>query len=222
MSFADCSAVILDMDGLVLDTEKTYFIAWQKAAEMMGFELTSLFCQSLSGLQYQVVEQRLLKLFGGSFQIEQFRRLSSQSWYQYVEANGIDVKKGFYDLMIVLKQYDIPYCLATNSNLKNALECLALAGINDLFPLLITRDQVKSGKPSPDIFLEAARQLRKLIGNCLVAEDSSIGVQAARSAGAYTVYIPSSQPERADAADLMLEDLRQLAGMIQKYFYILK
>ena len=217
MSFADCSGVILDMDGLVLDTEKTYFIAWEKAAEMMGFELTSSFCQSLSGLQYQVVEQRLLNLFGGSFQIEQFRRLSSQSWYRYVETNGIDVKKGFYDLMTVLKQHDIPYCLATNSNQKNTLECLAIAGINDMFPLLITRDQVKAGKPSPDIFLEAARQLRKLIGNCLAAEDSSIGVQAAKSAGAYTVYIPSSRPEKT-GADLTLEDLRQLAEIIQEYF----
>jgi len=222
VSFADCSAVILDMDGLVLDTEKTYFIAWQKAAEMMGFELSSSFCESLSGLQFEIVEQRLLNLFGDSFQIEQFRRLSTQSWYQYVQANGIDVKKGFYTLMTVLQQHNIPYCLATNSDQKNTLECLTLAGVNNLFPLLITRDQVKFGKPSPDIFLEAARQLRKLIGNCLAAEDSSIGVQAAKSAGAYTVYIPSSQPERADAADLMLEDLRQLAGMIQEYFYILK
>ncbi len=217
MSFADCSAVILDMDGLVLDTEKTYFIAWEKAAEMMGFELTPPFCHSLSGLPFQAVEQRLLNLFGGSFQIEQFRRLSSQSWYRYVETNGIDIKKGFYDLMTVLKQHDIPYCLATNSNKKNTLECLAIAGINDMFPLLITRDQVKAGKPSPDIFLEAARQLRKLIGNCLAAEDSSIGVQAAKSAGAYTVYIPSSRPEKT-GADLTLEDLRQLAEMIQEYF----
>lgn len=222
MSFADCSAVILDMDGLVLDTEKTYFIAWQNAAEMMGFELTSLFCQSLSGLQYQVVEQRLVDLFGHSFQIEQFRRLSSQFWYQYVETQGIDVKKGFYSLMEVLQKNEISYCLATNSNQKNALECLTLAGVNDFFTVLITRDQVKSGKPSPDIFLQAARQLGKLISNCLVAEDSSVGVKAAKNAGAYTIYIPSFRTEMVDSADLSLDDLGQLAEMIQEYFYILK
>ena len=215
MNFADCSAVILDMDGLVLDTEKTYFIAWQKAAEMMGFELTLSFCQSLSGLQFQAVEQKLLNLFGRSFHIDQFMRLNSQFWCQYVQANGIDVKKGFYSLMGVLQRFNIPYCLATNSKQKNALECLTLAVVNDLFPMMVTREQVKSGKPAPDIFMEAAKQLGKGISNCLVAEDSPVGVQAGKSAGAYTVYIPSSQSATACSADLTLDDLGQLAEMIQ-------
>ncbi len=215
MNFADRSAVILDMDGLVLDTEKTYFIAWQKAAEMMGFKLTPPFCHSLSGLPFQSVEQRLMNLFGPSFRLEQFRRLSSQFWDQYVLANGIDVKKGFHSLITVLQRFNVPYCLATNSSEENAKKCLTLASVNDLFPILVTRDQVKSGKPAPDIFLKAATQLGMPIDNCLVVEDSPVGIQAAKNAGAYVVLIPSSQFEIADAADLTLSDLGQLAEIIQ-------
>ena len=215
MIFADCSAVILDLDGLVLDTEKTYFIAWQKAAEMMGFELTSEFCHSLSGLQYEAVEQKLLNLAGNSFQIEKFRCLSGEIWYQYVEVNGIDVKKGLYSLMDILQHSNIPYCLATNSYHKNALECLAFAGISDLFPVLVTRDQVKSGKPAPDIFLKAAAQLGKAIEKCVVVEDSLTGIQAAKNAGAYVVYIPSFPLEIVEVPDLTLDDLGQLAEMIK-------
>ncbi len=215
MIFADCSAVILDLDGLVLDTEKTYFIAWQKAAEKMGFELTAEFCLSLSGLQYEAVEQKLLNLTGDLFRIEQFRRLSGEFWYQYIEVNGIDVKKGFYSLMDVLQRFNIPYCLATNSCQKNALESLAFAGISDLFPVLVTRDQVKSAKPAPDIFLKAAKQLGTAIENCVVVEDSLTGIQAAINAGAYVVYIPSSQLEIVEVPDLTLEDLGQLAEMIE-------
>jgi HAD superfamily hydrolase (TIGR01509 family) len=213
--FSDCSAVILDLDGLVLDTEKTYFIAWQKAAERMGVELTPAFCLSLSGLKYEEVEQKLLSFTGDSFQIEQFRRLSGELWYQYVDVNGIDVKKGFYSLMDVLQQFNIPYCLATNSYQKNALECLAFAGVSDLFPVLVTRDQVKSAKPAPDIFLKAAAQLGIVIENCLVVEDSLIGIQAAKNAGAYDVHIPSSPLEMAEAVDLTLDDLGQLAEVIK-------
>jgi HAD superfamily hydrolase (TIGR01509 family) len=214
MIFADCSAVILDLDGLVLDTEKTYFIAWQKAAERMGFELTSEFCSSLSGLQFEAVEQKLLNLAGDLFQIEQFRHLSGELWYQYVEANGIDVKKGFHVLMGVLQRLNIPYCLATNSYQKNALECLAFAGVSHLFPVLVARDQVKSAKPAPDIFLKAATQLGKVIENCVVVEDSLTGIQAAKNAGAYVVYIPSSPLKIIESPDLILDDLAQLAELI--------
>ena len=216
MIFSNCSAVILDLDGLVLDTEKTYFIAWQKAAEMMGFELTSEFCHSLSGLQYEAVEQKLLNLAGNSFQIEKFRCLSGELWYQYVEISGIDVKKGFYSLMEILQDSNIPYCLATNSYQKNALECLAFAGISDFFPAFVTRDQVASAKPAPDIFLKAASQLGKAIEKCVVIEDSLTGIQAAKNAGAYVVCIPSSPLEMGEAVDLTLEDLGQLAELIEE------
>lgn len=215
MIFADCSAVILDLDGLVLDTEKTYFIAWQRAADRMGFELTPAFCLSLSGLKYEEVEQKLLNLTGDLFQIEQFRRLSGELWYQYVEDYGIDVKKGFYSLMNILQRFNIPYCLATNSYQKNALESLAFAGVSDLFPILVTRDQVKSAKPAPDIFLKAAAQLGVAIESCLVVEDSLTGIQAAKNAGAYVVHIPSSPLEMTEAVDLTLEDLGQLAEVIK-------
>lgn len=215
MIFADCSAVILDLDGLVLDTEKTYFIAWQKAAESMGFELTPVFCLSLSGLKYEEVEQKLLSVAGDSFQIEQFRQLSGELWYQYVDVNGIDVKKGFLVLMDVLQYSNIPYCLATNSYQKNALECLAFAGVSDLFPVLVTRDQVKLAKPAPDIFLKAAAQLGTAIEKCVVVEDSLTGIKAAKNAGAYVVCIPSSPSEMGEAVDLILDDLGQLAELIK-------
>ncbi|OYV22325.1 MAG: HAD-superfamily hydrolase, partial [Methylococcaceae bacterium NSO1] len=56
---SDISAVIFDMDGLVLDTETTYFVAWQQAAKAMGYALSETFCLSLSGLHYKDVELKL-------------------------------------------------------------------------------------------------------------------------------------------------------------------
>lgn len=206
------------MDGLVLDTEPTYFKAWQSAALRQGQEFSEQFCRSLSGLPFQTVEQKILEICTPEFELQQFRRDSGTYWRQYVKQYGINIKKGFFALLEVLNQQTMPYCLATNSLHDNAIECLVLAGIRDKFKLIISRDQVKQGKPAPDIFLEAAEQLGVGIKQCLIVEDSVCGLAAAKSAGACCILVPSVQPvppETAAIANLILKDLSQLADLIK-------
>ena len=107
-------------------------------------------------------------------------------------------------------QQQIPYCLATNSRAVNAYECLELAGIKDVFSTIITRDDVQYGKPAPDIFLKAAELLQVPISQCLVLEDSHAGIVAASSAGAFSVFVPSTEPVNqltVELCDVMMADL---------------
>ena len=213
------SAIIFDMDGLVLDTETTYCIAWQKASTEMGYEFTEDFCLSMSGLHDQHVEQRLLAHCGASFDLKYFNSLSGEYWHQYVNQHGIPVKKGFFNLLNILNDRDIPFCLATNSGQANALECLKLAGLNDIFSIVVTRDQVKKAKPAPDVFLLSAEQLNVPIAQCLILEDSRTGIQAAVNAGASSIFIPSVFPIESttvDLADFYLNDLDELALILHQ------
>lgn len=213
----DFSAIIFDMDGLVLDTETTYISAWQKASAEMGHQLTNDFCLSVSGLHFQDVEQRLLDFCGENFDLKLFSKLSGNYWRQTVSQQGIMVKKGFFNLVKILKVQNIAFCLATNSNKKNTLACLKFAKLNGLFSTVITRDDVKQGKPAPDIFFLAAEALNVKIAQCLVLEDSKTGIQAANNAGATSVFIPSVFPvERltVDLADYFFNDLDELAHII--------
>ncbi len=187
------SAIIFDLDGLVLDTETTYLYAWQQAAKKMGYPLSDSFCLSLSGADAVQVKKNLIDYCGSNFDLTYFRQLSSKYWFAYVQQHGIQKKKGFNHLLNIIKKNHIPYCLATNSPEKNARECLNFAGISNEFDLIISRDQVKKGKPAPDIFLKAADYLQKPINHCLVLEDSIIGIKAAQQAGAYPLLIPSQQ-----------------------------
>ncbi len=183
----------------------------------MGYDLSEQFCLSLSGLHYKDVELKLLENCGTDFDLQAFNHLSGEFWRKNVNANGIKTKHGFTGLLNLLIQQKVPYCLATNSLAVNALECLELAGIKDVFPIIVTRDHVQQGKPEPDIFLKAAELMQVDISRCLVLEDSHAGIVAASRAGAFSVFIPSQLPVDPLAVvlcDLMMDDLAQLTNAI--------
>jgi beta-phosphoglucomutase-like phosphatase (HAD superfamily) len=217
LKLADFSAVIFDMDGLVLDTESTYSIAWQQAANAMGYGLSDDFCLSLSGLHYPDIELKLLAYCGAEFNLQTFNRLSGDYWRDHVNVHGINIKHGFTGLLDLLIEQSIPYCLATNSRAANALECLELAGLKAVFSIIVSRDHVPYGKPEPDIFLKAAEVLQVDISRCLVLEDSHAGIVAASKAGAASVFIPSLaqvDPMTVELCDLMVGDLAELTNTL--------
>lgn len=216
---ADFAAVIFDMDGLVLDTESTYHIAWQQTARTMGYELSDAFCLSLSGLNGHDIARLLTDLCGHDFNLPAFNRTAAYVWRDTVSTQGIKIKHGFSDLLEFIVRQQIPYCLATNSRAENACECLMFAGIPDAFPIIISRDDVPLGKPEPDIFLKAAESLQVPINCCLVLEDSHAGILAASRAGAKSVFIPSYlpvDPLTVELCDLMLSDLAQVLSCIKE------
>ncbi len=217
LKLADFSAVIFDMDGLVLDTESTYRVAWRQAASVMGYDFSEDYCLSLSGLHYKDIELKLHEYCGTEFNLQLFNRLSGEFWRGHVNVHGIKVKHGFNRLLDLLLRQNIPYCLATNSSMVNALECLDLAGLKGVFSTIVTRDHVRRGKPQPDIFLKAAELLRVDVSRCLVLEDSAAGIVAASRAGAASVLIPSTaqaDPLTVELCALMADDLAQLADTI--------
>lgn len=215
-----CAALILDMDGLLLDTESTYVLAWRYAAESLGHRMDDTFWASLAGLHYQAVEEKI-GAYCGALDFEQFRQRSGHYWRSHVEQHGIALKSGFRALFSAIAAASLPYCLATNSRNANAEECLRLAGVGELFPLRLTRDHVAEGKPAPEIIYKAAEKLNTDIASCWVIEDSYTGIAAAKSAGAFAVLVPPAQPadpRAQQAADLVLLNLMDLGEIIRAQF----
>jgi len=206
------------MDGLVLDTESTYCTAWQQAAATMGYTFTDNFCRSLSGLHGKDLELQLLAYCGNDFNLPAFHRQAGDCWRTYIRNHRITIKYGFHSLLEFIKGNRIPFCLATNSRRANAYECLELAGLQDTFPLVVSRDEVVCGKPEPDIFLTAAALLRTPINRCLVLEDSHVGIVAAHKAGAFSVLIPSAptiEPVTLKLCNAIMTDLAELLKALE-------
>lgn len=221
MSTLDFKAIIFDMDGLVLDSETGYFAAWQQAAAEMGYSLDEQFCTSLSGTHGPLISQRLIAHCGAAFDIQRFYALSSHYWLQQVQQQGIPVKRGFFLLLQRIRDLKLTFCLATNSRRQDAEICLNYAGLSEVFSCMITRDDVKTPKPAPDVFLKAADALGFASKDCLVLEDSPVGVAAAVAANCSCIYVPSYLPadeQAARLADRVLTDLIQVADFISAEF----
>ncbi len=210
-------AVIFDLDGLVLDSEITYISAWQRAAAEMGYTLKDAFCKTLSGLHGASVDNRVQAYLGSDFDLERFHRLCGELWASQVQQQGIPIKKGFFTVLSVVERLKLPFCIATNSRRRDAIQCLELAGLQQVFQKIIARDDVACGKPAPDLFIAAAATLGKTTSGCLVLEDSPVGIAAALAAGAPCVYVPSVYPvdeQAAASAMAVFDDLDQVAEFI--------
>lgn len=211
------AAVILDMDGLVLDSEATYCHAWRQAAAEAGHALDAAFFEPLFGRHADDVVRALAERLGPHFERDTFFRAAERHWFELIEAQGIPPMPGAAALLERLRQRAIPFALATNSDGPYARVCLERGGLQEAFPVLVTRDQVARGKPEPDVFLEAARRLGVTPAQCVVLEDSATGLLAARAAGMHPVLIQRRESLRATLrplALLALASLDDFAGLL--------
>jgi beta-phosphoglucomutase-like phosphatase (HAD superfamily) len=149
-------AVILDMDGLMLDTECLYKNAWQRAALQLGFVLDEAFYFTLIGRTNAAGEIALMERFGANFPLLLFRERWAQLWREDAESCGIELKPGLLELLEYLAERKIPAAVATSSDQEYAAFSLRAARVDTRrFAHVVTGEQVEIGKPAPDIYLEA-------------------------------------------------------------------
>lgn len=188
-AFPPFSAILFDMDGLVLDSEKTYVTAWQRAAKELGKHLEAAVAEGLFGRHADDVAKLLEEALGPDFDRKAFFEIAERHWFEVLAHEGIQSMPGVEALLTDLQKAGIPFALATNSDAHYAERCLAAANLTNAFKTFVSRDQVQSGKPAPDLFLKAAERLGILPSHCLVLEDSETGLIAARAAGTQPILI---------------------------------
>ncbi|MCH9697191.1 MAG: HAD family phosphatase [Gammaproteobacteria bacterium] len=190
-------AVILDMDGLLLDTEPVYKQAWQYGGKQLGYQLSDQLCDEFSGNSLTAIRQRLFDILGSQFDFERFLTISSDYWYDLIAQHGVQPMPGAQRLLEGLQSHQIDYALATNSPSHIARHCLNHAGLESQFPIRATSDQVKQTKPAPDLYALAMKKLDIPAKQCLCVEDSIPGVQSAHCAGGQTAMISHSKNHQA-------------------------
>lgn len=190
----EIGAVVFDMDGLMLDTEPLYKVAWQAASAELGYALDDPSYAKLVGRPTKDCERELLAKFGTTFPLDRFRVLWPRLWQVEVTANGIQQKPGLLELLTFSDAHGLPVGVATSSEADYAAFSLRHAGLEGRFDVIVTGDEVARGKPAPDIYLEAARRLQVDPPACIALEDSEAGILAASGAGMRALLIPDWVP----------------------------
>lgn len=182
--------VIFDMDGLILDTERLSFEAWQKILKRYERVMTVENYNTLIGINYKSLMNKLVEIYGQELPLADIYAEKNEDMLKFIKDNGVPVKPGIYELLDFLIEKNYKFALATSTPRERAVKLLEIARIKDKFGAMVFGDEVANSKPHPEIFLKAAEKLGAAPEKCIVLEDSPAGIEAAYRAGMRGINIP--------------------------------
>jgi beta-phosphoglucomutase len=205
-------AMILDMDGVVLDSMPTHLLTWQQTLAPLGIELDADDLYPLEGVPTESTAQRLTERFRGrSCSPEEAQRLADAKrdlFRQVFEPTLVD---GIGPLLHDLRGRGYRLGLVTGSARRVVDESLQPTGVAGLFEAIVTGDEVSSGKPNPEPYRTAAARLGLSPTECLVVENAPLGIDSAKAAGMGCVALETTLPkEHLAGADHVFPDVGTL------------
>jgi HAD superfamily hydrolase (TIGR01509 family) len=194
---AALQAVIFDMDGLMLDTERWERAAWREVAREHGRPFSDEFFATLVGRRESDTVPRLLEHFGKDFPFQAARARARALFEGWVERCPSPVKPGVASLLEALQRLRIPLAVASSTARAPALQ--RLGNLARYFSVSVFGDEVTHAKPHPEIYQRALAQLGVAAQFALALEDSPPGSRSARAAGCVTIVVPDLLPPPEDA-----------------------
>ena len=203
-------AFIFDLDGVLVDTARYHFLAWQRLAQELGIPFSEKDNEHLKGVSRMQSLQIILDL--GNRQLPQAKKEAlaarKNEWYvDYISRlTPRDVLPGVVNFLTSALEKDIR--LAVGSASKNAMTILERLAIKNYFAAIITGHDTSHAKPDPEVFELAAARLQVATGHCVVFEDAAAGIEAAHRAGMFAVGI--GRAANLSQADLLADGLHDL------------
>lgn len=207
-------AVLFDMDGLVLDTEKLYTRFWVEAANALGYPMTVKQGLGMRSLNRTYGAAKLKSYFGESVDYDKVRNKRIELMDAFVEKEGVYLKKGINELLDYLKENNIKTSIATSSPIERTIKYLSSVNMDKRFDELVSGYMVEKGKPEPDIYLYAAKKLGVSPKNCMVLEDSPAGILSGYKAGCIPVIVPDQDEPDEDTMNIIYAKAKDLIDVI--------
>lgn len=208
-------AVIFDMDGLLLDTEKLLVQFWVQAANEAGFPMTREHALSIRSLHRSFAIPYLQGLFGGEFDYLKIRSRRMELMNEYLADHPLELKDGAKELLGFLNENKLLTAVATATDYERTRDYLTRVGIFESFDRIVCATMVERGKPEPDIYIYAAKQLELDPRECAALEDSPNGVKSAAGAGCKTIMVPDLTEPDEELTELIFAKANSLRDVIK-------
>ncbi len=203
-------SVIFDMDGVIIDSAPCHYAAWQTIWKRKGIPFTLetfkhyFACRS---------DMHVRLIAGDDLPVEEVMAIvkEKESLFREFFKNGVKVLLGAVGLIQSFHKHGWKMAIGSSAPFESVQMVLDLLDIRKYFDAVATGSDVTQDKPSPQIFLTAARKLGVNPGNCLVIEDAVVGVQAAKRGGMYALAVTNTHPREAFGdADLIVASLEEV------------
>ncbi|HPT91592.1 MAG TPA: HAD family phosphatase [Acetivibrio sp.] len=207
-------AIIFDMDGLMIDSERLYFDVERALARNYGKEVSDETLMKMMGRSPLEAMSIYAMDLGFDISSEELLRLRNDMFVDRLR-NEVSAMKGLYEM---LNRFEgkLKMAIATGSPEEFLRIVIDKLKIEKYFDVLQPSDEIKEGKPNPEIYLKAAEKLKVLPSECIVLEDSCNGALAGKRAGCYTIAVPSEYTCKQDFSfvDYIARDLYDAAEHI--------
>ena len=200
-------AIIFDMDGLMIDTEKFYYKVEKEIASEYGITLDNELLRDLMGMSPKDAGKIFIEKLKINMSLEEFleKRFAKMEIIYNTELKAMP---GLYELLNKFyKKVDL--AIATGSPEKFLEIVVDKLSIRKYFKVLQPSDEIKNGKPDPEIFIKTINKLKLKFEDCIILEDSLNGIVAGKRAGCYTIAVPNKYSINNDfsTADYIAKDL---------------
>ncbi len=191
-------AVIFDLDGTLLDTERVAQDAFIATCEALGVTPRMDLLLRCVGAADPIARAVIREGYGPTLDVDPFFAAWNRHFAAVDAVTPAPLKQGALALLNAVGQLGLPMAVATSSRTAHAVDKLGRAGLLGRFRTVIGADQVQRPKPDPEIYLTAAERLGADPRACLALEDSEYGVRAAHAAGMTVIQVPDMTQPSAD------------------------
>ena len=209
-------AVLFDLDGTLARTMEDTFKAWRAVLWEYGIDLKPEDYYPLEGTRLHQLGKRLFEIY--HFKAPDERELVRKKEKYYLENYHFALYPGVEELIELLRAKNIPIAIVT-TGLTNRVNNSVPAEFLEKFNVIITGDEIGEGKPSPAPYLRGTKKLGVSPEECIVIENAPIGIESAKSAGAYCIAVSTtlnkSYLERADEVVDSFDDIKNFRAIKQ-------
>lgn len=200
-------AVLWDLDGTLVDSLEQHWRAWRETVAAEGVEITKAQFRDTFGRRNDAILARLL---GADTPPERVRRIGEAKESRYrelVAAGGLEALPGAAEWVARLAVDGWRQAIASSAPRLNVEVVLTVLGLGERFNTSVAAEDVRIGKPEPEVFLTAAARLDVAPARCVVVEDAVAGIEAARRAGMRSIGVGPAHFAPADVVVGSLADL---------------
>jgi beta-phosphoglucomutase family hydrolase len=203
---------IFDWDGVIINSASQHETSWERLARECGKALPENHFKRGFGMKNEVIIPELLRWTTVPTEIRILSLRKEAIYREVVLEEGMTALPGVDPWLRTLRDEGIPCVLASSTHRENITMTLGLLGLEEFFSAIVTAEDVKRGKPDPEVFLTAAQQIGVEPVDAVVFEDALVGIAAARAAGMRVAAVATTESkEKLAHADWVVNRLDELS-----------